>query len=98
MFWLVWLGIGLYGMIPIVIFVLTLKIYIKNVETEKRIKKIMNGICILSNKKWWCITVSQKDSMMDDGKNIGRKDEWYMIIGVDKAQKSRKNIILNTTC
>ena len=44
MFWLVWLGIGLYGMIPIVIFVLTLKIYIKNVETEKRIKKIMNGI------------------------------------------------------
>ena len=40
MFWLVWLGIGLYGMIPIVIFVLTLKIYIKNVETEKRIKKI----------------------------------------------------------
>ena len=52
MFWLVWLGIGLYGMIPIVIFVLTLKIYIKNVETEKRIKKRMNGICILSNKKW----------------------------------------------
>ena len=52
MFWLVWLGIGLYALIPVVIFVLTLKIYIKNVETEKRIKNIMNGICILSDKKW----------------------------------------------
>ena len=45
MFWLVWLGIGLYGMIPIVIFVLTFKIYIKNVETEKRIKKIIPSMC-----------------------------------------------------
>ena len=46
MFWLVWLGIGLYGMIPIVIFVLTLKIYIKNVETEKRIKRDCFKFCV----------------------------------------------------
>ena len=64
MFWLVWLGIGLYGMIPIVIFVLTLKIYIKNVETEKRIKKIMNGICIYLIKSG---DASQYHKRFDDG-------------------------------